>query len=223
MRREFKMIAKNDRKWRKTLPCYTHLESAKTGLDSTSSQGAQDLNDLLGLLKGAVFVRGQWRNLRQQHQDRWWFLRTCYQAWMDHEWAKMWITFLWKLHTTVSKLWRGSPDVRDATHGRRSTREPLRFNHDPINFPISMLSSLLQSCTNFPKSMLFQKICIINPKSQKDLFEMHASLGGTNQHHDSTHGKWGVQVKLLSTTEKKRRVFSEHPCPKHFFSNTWST
>jgi hypothetical protein len=64
------MIAKNDRKWRKTLPCYTHLESAKTGSDSTSSQGAQDLNDLLGLLKGATFVRGQWRNLRQLHQDR---------------------------------------------------------------------------------------------------------------------------------------------------------
>uniref|UniRef100_A0A2N9IQA5 Uncharacterized protein n=1 Tax=Fagus sylvatica TaxID=28930 RepID=A0A2N9IQA5_FAGSY len=44
--------------------------SAKVGSDSTSSQGAQDLNDLLGLLKGAVFVRGQWRNLRQLHQDR---------------------------------------------------------------------------------------------------------------------------------------------------------
>uniref|UniRef100_A0A2N9I5W3 Uncharacterized protein n=1 Tax=Fagus sylvatica TaxID=28930 RepID=A0A2N9I5W3_FAGSY len=42
----------------------------KTGSDSTSSQGAQDLNDLLGLLKGAIFVRGQWRNLRQLHQDR---------------------------------------------------------------------------------------------------------------------------------------------------------
>lgn len=53
------MIAKNDRKWRKTLPCYAHLESAKTGSDSTSSQGAQDLNDLLGLLKGVIFVRGQ--------------------------------------------------------------------------------------------------------------------------------------------------------------------
>jgi hypothetical protein len=64
------MIAKNDRKWRETLPCYTHLESAKTGSDSTSSQGAQDLNDLLGLLKGVIFVRGQWRNLRQLHQDR---------------------------------------------------------------------------------------------------------------------------------------------------------
>jgi hypothetical protein len=61
------MIAKNDRKWRETLPCYTHLESAKTGSDSTSSQGAQDLNDLL---KGVIFVRGQWRNLRQLHQDR---------------------------------------------------------------------------------------------------------------------------------------------------------
>jgi hypothetical protein len=64
------MIAKKDRKWRKTLPCYTRLESAKTGSDSTSSQGAQDLNDLLGLLKGVIFVRGQWRNLRQLHQDR---------------------------------------------------------------------------------------------------------------------------------------------------------
>uniref|UniRef100_A0A2N9GK78 Uncharacterized protein n=2 Tax=Fagus sylvatica TaxID=28930 RepID=A0A2N9GK78_FAGSY len=26
------------------------------------------------------------------------------------------------------------------THGRQSTREPLRFNHDPTNFPISMFS-----------------------------------------------------------------------------------
>jgi hypothetical protein len=43
------------------------------------------------------------------------------------------------------------------THGRQSTREPLRFNHDPINFPISMLSSLLQPCTNFSKFLLFQK------------------------------------------------------------------
>uniref|UniRef100_A0A2N9G490 Uncharacterized protein n=1 Tax=Fagus sylvatica TaxID=28930 RepID=A0A2N9G490_FAGSY len=34
------MIAKNDGKWRRTLPCYTHLESAKVGSDSTSSQGA---------------------------------------------------------------------------------------------------------------------------------------------------------------------------------------
>jgi hypothetical protein len=56
---EVQMIAKNDEKWRRTLPCYTHLESAKVGSDSTSSQGAQDLNDLLGLLKGAVFVRSQ--------------------------------------------------------------------------------------------------------------------------------------------------------------------
>ncbi len=67
---EVQMIAKNDVKWRRTLPCYTHLESAKVGSDSTSSQGAQDLNDLLGLLKGVIFVRGQWRNLRQLHQDR---------------------------------------------------------------------------------------------------------------------------------------------------------
>ena len=64
------MIAKSNREWRRILPCDTYLESAKTDLDSTSSQRAQDLNDLLGLLKGAVFVRGQWRNLRQQHQDR---------------------------------------------------------------------------------------------------------------------------------------------------------
>uniref|UniRef100_A0A2N9EGS2 Uncharacterized protein n=1 Tax=Fagus sylvatica TaxID=28930 RepID=A0A2N9EGS2_FAGSY len=49
---EVQMIAKNDEKWRRTLPCYTHLESAKVGSDSTSSQGAQDLNDLLGLLRG---------------------------------------------------------------------------------------------------------------------------------------------------------------------------
>ena len=64
------MIAKNDRKWRKTLPCYTHLELAKVGSDSTNSQGAQDLNDLLRLLKGAIFERSQQRNPRQLHQDR---------------------------------------------------------------------------------------------------------------------------------------------------------
>ena len=56
---EVQMIAKNDRKWKKTLPCYTHLESAKVGSDSTSSQGAQDLNDLLRLLRGAIFERSQ--------------------------------------------------------------------------------------------------------------------------------------------------------------------
>jgi hypothetical protein len=37
---EIQMISKNDRKWKKTLPCYTHLESAKAGPDSTNSQGA---------------------------------------------------------------------------------------------------------------------------------------------------------------------------------------
>ena len=58
----------------------------------------------------------------------------------------------------------------NTTHGRQSTREPLRSDHDPTNFPISMLSSLLQPCTNFPKSMLFQKMCIINSKSQKKFF-----------------------------------------------------
>ena len=78
----------------------------------------------------------------------------------------------------------------NTTHGRQSTREPLRSDHDPTNFPISMLSSLLQPSTNFPKSMFFQKMCIINSKSQKEfLFEMHASMRGTSQHHNSTHGK----------------------------------
>ena len=67
---EIQMIAKNDKKWRRTLPCYTHLESTKVGSDSTSSQGAQDLNDLLGLLKGAIFERSQQRNLWQLHQNR---------------------------------------------------------------------------------------------------------------------------------------------------------
>ena len=38
---------------------------------------------------------------------------------------------------------------------------------------------------------------------------MHASMRGMSQHHNSTNGKWSVQVKLLSTTEKKRHVFSE--------------
>ena len=56
---EVQMIAKNDKKWRRTFPCYTHLESAKAGSDSTSSQGAQDLNDLLRLLRGAIFERSQ--------------------------------------------------------------------------------------------------------------------------------------------------------------------
>ena len=37
---EVQMIAKNDGKWRRTLPYYTHLESAKVGSDSTSSQDA---------------------------------------------------------------------------------------------------------------------------------------------------------------------------------------
>ena len=37
---EIQMIAKNNRKWRRTLPYYTHLESAKAGSDSTSSQDA---------------------------------------------------------------------------------------------------------------------------------------------------------------------------------------
>uniref|UniRef100_A0A2N9EDJ6 Uncharacterized protein n=1 Tax=Fagus sylvatica TaxID=28930 RepID=A0A2N9EDJ6_FAGSY len=36
-----------------------HLESAKVGSDSTNSQGAQDLNDLLGLLRGVMFERSQ--------------------------------------------------------------------------------------------------------------------------------------------------------------------
>uniref|UniRef100_A0A2N9FY45 Uncharacterized protein n=1 Tax=Fagus sylvatica TaxID=28930 RepID=A0A2N9FY45_FAGSY len=45
----------------------------------------------------------------------------------------------------------------NTTHGRQSTREPLRFNHDPTNFPISMLSSLLQPCTNFSKIYAFPK------------------------------------------------------------------
>jgi hypothetical protein len=67
---EIQMIAKKDKKWRRTLPCYTHLESTKVGSDSSSSQGAQDLNDLLGLLKGAIFERSQQRNLWQLHQDR---------------------------------------------------------------------------------------------------------------------------------------------------------
>jgi hypothetical protein len=61
---EIQMIAKNDRKWRRTIPCYTHLESAKVSSDSTSSQGALDLNDLLRLLRGAIFERSQQRNLR---------------------------------------------------------------------------------------------------------------------------------------------------------------
>ena len=115
-------IAKNNRKWRRTLPCYTHLESAKVGSDNTSSQGAQDLNDLLGLLRGAIFKGSQQRNLRQLHQNRWWFLRTCCQSRINQERAKMWITSLWKLHTTISKLWRGLPDVGNATHGRQSTK-----------------------------------------------------------------------------------------------------
>uniref|UniRef100_A0A2N9FS68 Retrotransposon gag domain-containing protein n=1 Tax=Fagus sylvatica TaxID=28930 RepID=A0A2N9FS68_FAGSY len=55
-------------KWRKTLPCYTHLESAKAGSDSTSSQGAQDLNDLLGLPKGTIFEKSQQRNLQQYNE-----------------------------------------------------------------------------------------------------------------------------------------------------------
>ena len=45
----------------------THLESDKAGSDSTRSQGAQDLNDLLGLPKGAIFKEGQQRNLQQLH------------------------------------------------------------------------------------------------------------------------------------------------------------
>jgi hypothetical protein len=82
---EVQMIAKNDEKWRRTLPCYTHLESAKVGSDSTNPQGAQDLNDLLGLLRGVIFERSQQRNPRELHQDRWWFLRTCCQARIDQE------------------------------------------------------------------------------------------------------------------------------------------
>jgi S-adenosylmethionine synthetase len=66
---EVQMIAKDDKKW-KTLPYYTHLEPAKVGSDSTSSQGAQDSNDLLELLKGAIFERSQQRNPWQLHQDR---------------------------------------------------------------------------------------------------------------------------------------------------------
>jgi hypothetical protein len=78
----------------------------------------------------------------------------------------------------------------NTTHGRQSTREPLRSDHDPTNFPISMLSSLLQPCTNFPKSMLFQKNVHNKFKiTKKFLFEMHASMRGTSQHHNSTHGK----------------------------------
>ena len=92
----------------------------------------------------------------------------------------------------VHTKWTDPPPAGDinTTHGRQSTREPLRSDHDPTNFPISMLSSLLQPSTNFPKSMFFQKMCIINSKSQKEfLFEMHASMRGTSQHHNSTHGK----------------------------------
>ena len=37
----------------------THLESAKASSDNTSSQGAQDLNDLFRLPKGAIFEEGQ--------------------------------------------------------------------------------------------------------------------------------------------------------------------
>uniref|UniRef100_A0A2N9HGD5 Uncharacterized protein n=1 Tax=Fagus sylvatica TaxID=28930 RepID=A0A2N9HGD5_FAGSY len=54
-----------------------------TGSDCTNSQGAQDLNDLLGLLRGVIFERSQQRNPRQLHQDRWWFLKTCCQARID--------------------------------------------------------------------------------------------------------------------------------------------
>ena len=44
------------------------------------------------------------------------------------------------------------------------------------------------------------------------LFEMHASMRGMSQHHNSTRGKWNVQVKLPSTTEKKWHMFFEHSC-----------
>ena len=83
------------------------------------------------------------------------------------------------------------PNNRGHQYHPRKTRhrEPLRSDHDPTNFPISMLSSLLQPCTNFSNFYLFPKKCILNSKSQKDLFEMHASMRGTSQHHNSTHGK----------------------------------
>ena len=53
----------------------THSESVKAGLDSTSSQGVQDLNNLLGLPKGAIFEKSQQRNLRQLHQDSYYTMK----------------------------------------------------------------------------------------------------------------------------------------------------
>ncbi len=55
------MIAKNDRKRKKTLSCYTTQPTWNQTRPAqiASSQGAQDLNDLLGLPKGAIFEEGQ--------------------------------------------------------------------------------------------------------------------------------------------------------------------
>ena len=74
----------------------------------------------------------------------------------------------------------------DTTHERQS----MKNLWDSIIIPQTFLYlCLLQSCTNFSKFTLFPKICIINSKSQKDLFEMHTSMKGTSQHHNSNHGK----------------------------------
>jgi hypothetical protein len=57
---------------------------------------------------------------------------------------------------TPSRL---TPTSRGHQYHPRKTRhkEPLRSDHDPTNFPISMLSSLLQPCTNFSKFLPFSK------------------------------------------------------------------
>ena len=44
------------------------------------------------------------------------------------------------------------------------------------------------------------------------LFEMHASMRGMSQHHNSIRGKRGVQVKWPSITKKKWHVFFEYLC-----------
>jgi hypothetical protein len=88
-----------------------------------------------------------------------------------------------KLHTTISKLWRGLPNIGNATHGRQSTKNLW----DSIMILQTFLYPCWVVCCNLVQifqNIYFFKMCIIKCKITKRLFEMHASMRGTSQHHN---------------------------------------
>uniref|UniRef100_A0A2N9GYN3 Retrotransposon gag domain-containing protein n=1 Tax=Fagus sylvatica TaxID=28930 RepID=A0A2N9GYN3_FAGSY len=139
---EIQMIAKNDRKWRRTLPCCTHLESTKADSDSTTFQGAQDLNDPLGLLKGAIFEKSQQRNLRQLRYNEMMVLENMMPS-LDRPRASQDVDHfpVKASHNCIQTLER-SAWCRECHPRKTKHKEPSRFNQVPTNPPISMLKCM---------------------------------------------------------------------------------